>query len=163
MILIALGANLPSRYGKPDDTLEAAKAELARKGVSVVRASRTIVSAPVPASTQPDYRNAVIAVRTKLPALDLHTLLKTIEKDFGREEGERNEARVLDLDLLAYGREIIAGPVLRVPHPRMHLRGFVLGPLAEIAPQWVHPVLKQTAQQLFHSLPENVSRETEVA
>jgi 2-amino-4-hydroxy-6-hydroxymethyldihydropteridine diphosphokinase len=163
LILIALGANLPSRYGKPEETLEAAKAELERRGVAVVKASRTVTTAPVPVSSQPDYRNAVIEVETKLAPRELHRLLKAIEKDFGREEGERNAARILDLDLLAYGRKIATAPMLQLPHPRMHQRAFVLEPLCEIAPQWVHPVLKQTAQQLFHSLPENVSCETEVA
>ncbi|MGB4106230.1 MAG: 2-amino-4-hydroxy-6-hydroxymethyldihydropteridine diphosphokinase [Alphaproteobacteria bacterium] len=164
MILIALGANLPSRYGNPEETFSAVLAELPRRGVEVLKVSRIIVTRPVPASDQPDYRNGVVSVATKLAVRDLHALLKTIEREFGREEGlEWNAARVLDLDLLAYNRTVIAEKGLQVPHARMHQRDFVLGPLCEIAQEWEHPVLKQTASQLFHSLPEKVSRETEAA
>ena len=159
MILIGLGANLPSHYGGPEETLEAAKAELGRRGVRILKSSRTVITKPVPPSGQPDYRNAVISVST---ALNPHAL-QTIEREFGRTDNERNAARVLDLDLLAYGRQVIGEKGLEVPHPRMHRRGFVLGPLCTISPEWEHPVLKQTAWELFHSLPEKVSRETEAA
>jgi 2-amino-4-hydroxy-6-hydroxymethyldihydropteridine diphosphokinase len=70
---------------------------------------------------------------------------------------------VLDLDLIAYKGRIIQERDLLVPHPRMHQRAFVLGPLVEISPDWIHPVLQQSAFELFHSLPEKVSRETRVA
>ncbi len=160
MILIALGANLPSRFGKPEDTLEAAKAEMGRRGVSVVKSSRSFVTEPVPPSDQPLFRNAAVEVATKLPPLELFHVLKAIEADFGREKAEINAARVLDLDLLAYGDRITDAPKLIIPHPRMHQRAFVLLPLMDIAPDWVHPVLKKTTSNLFHSLPEKVSRET---
>lgn len=163
MILIALGANLPSRFGKPEDTLEAAKAELARRGIRVVKSSRSFITDPVPPSDQPLFRNGVVDVATDLPPLELFHELKAIEADFGREKGEINAARVLDLDLLAYGTLITTAPKLVVPHPRMHERAFVLGPLMDIAPEWEHPVLKQTTARLFHSLSEKVSRETKAA
>ncbi len=164
MILIALGANLPSHYGNPEETLSAVLAELPRRGVDVLKVSRIIVTRPVPLSDQPDYRNGVILVATRLDVRALHALLKAIEREFGREEDiERNAARVLDLDLLAYDGAVIAEEGLQVPHPRMHQRDFVLGPLCEVVPNWEHPLLKQTASQLFHSLPEKVSRETEAA
>lgn len=160
MILIALGANLPSRYGNPEETLEEAKVELERRGVRVLKSSTTIVTRPVPVSDQPDYRNGVISVATKLGPEALHDLLKEIERDFGRIGAERDAARVLDLDLLAYDEVVLREGRVLVPHPRMHQRGFVLEPLCEIAPEWEHPVLKLTATRLFHSLPEKVSRET---
>jgi 2-amino-4-hydroxy-6-hydroxymethyldihydropteridine diphosphokinase len=84
LILIALGANLPSRYGNPEQTLEAAKAELERRGIAVLKSSATIVSSPVPVSDQPDYRNAVISVATKLGPQALHDLLKISSGIFGR-------------------------------------------------------------------------------
>jgi 2-amino-4-hydroxy-6-hydroxymethyldihydropteridine diphosphokinase len=86
--------------------------------------------------------------------------MKSIETDFGRVDAELNAARVLDLDLIAYEDAVLNETDLVVPHQRMHQRAFVLGPLMEIAPEWVHPVLKRTAAELFHSLPEKVSRET---
>ncbi len=160
MILIALGANLPSRFGNPENTLAAAKAELAKAGVAVLKSSRVYTTEPVPASDQPRYKNAVIEISTDLGPLALFGLLKSIEGDFGRVAAERNEARVLDLDILAYNAEILDRQELTIPHPRMHLRGFVLEPLREIAPDWMHPVLRRSAEELFHSLPEKVSRET---
>ncbi len=163
MILIALGANLPSRFGTPEDTLEAAKAELSRRDVSVIQSSNIWVTAPVPASDQPFYRNAVISVSTSLPPKPLLHLLKSLEAEFGRAAAERNAPRVLDLDLLAYGDQVIREGDLEIPHPRMHLRGFVLGPLREIAPDWSHPVLQKTAEKLFFDLPESTDPVTDRA
>lgn len=161
MILIALGANLPSRCGRPEDTLGAAKAELERRRVVILSSSGIIITDPVPVSNQPKYRNAVISVATDLPPRELFAVLKAIEADFGRADAARNAARVLDLDLIAYKGQIIAEADLMIPHPRMQERTFVLEPLCEIAPGWMHPVLKRTALELFYNLPEKVSRETD--
>jgi 2-amino-4-hydroxy-6-hydroxymethyldihydropteridine diphosphokinase len=112
-------------------------------------------------SDQPKYRNAIISVSASVEARELLGVLKSIEVDFGRISAVKNAARILDLDLIAYEQEIIDEPDLAVPHPRMHLREFVLAPLCEIEPQWVHPVLGRTACDLFHSLTGKVSRETQ--
>src|SRR6202008_693323 len=104
IILIAVGANLPSPiHGQPRETCEAAVAELSRRGLRIVGRSRWFESAPVPVSDQPWYVNGVVAVGTDLPPAELLTLLHEVERLFGRELREINEARVLDLDLLAYG------------------------------------------------------------
>lgn len=160
MILIALGANLPSRYGEPEETFRAAEAELARRGVKILHKSSIYVTDPVPVSDQPKYRNAMISVATDLSARDIFTVLKNIEKDFGRVSTERNAARVLDLDLIAYHDLVLNEGDLIVPHPRMHERLFVLEPLADLTKSWVHPVLKMDLANLIHSLTEKVSRET---
>ena len=157
MILIALGANLPSRFGPPKDTFDAAKAALAERGVSVSACSRIWKTAPVPVSDQPWYSNAVMAVKTVLNPSELHAVLKSIEIDFGRIPGERNTARLLDLDLLAYNEMMINTPDLQVPHPRMTERGFVLFPLQEIAPDWVHPRTGEGIAALVAQLPGDES------
>jgi 2-amino-4-hydroxy-6-hydroxymethyldihydropteridine diphosphokinase len=154
MILIALGANLPSAAGAPVATLTAALAALESHGVRVRKTSRWYRSAPVPASAQPDYLNAVASVETSLDPKALLLLLHRIEARFGRVRGATNEARTLDLDLLAYDDRVddgADGPIL--PHPRLHERAFVLRPLAEIAPRWRHPVLGRTALALAKNLP----------
>ena len=153
MIFIALGANLPSKHGSPEQTLEAAKAALNERGIKVVKSSRTWVTAPVPVSDQPNYRNAVVAVETDLTPRRLFNELKDIEKEFGRTEAEKNAARVLDLDLLAFQNSIIDTQDLIVPHPRMHTRSFVLQPLYEIAEGWVHPVTGRTLSEMIEGLP----------
>lgn len=155
MILVALGANLPSAYGEPGQTLKAAIAELEKRGVTVLAFSSVWISAPVPASDQPWYRNAVVCVRTQLDASALLKLLHEIERDFGRVRTVRNAARLLDLDLLVYNDDIIDTEEMGLPHPRMHERGFVLKPLQEIASGWVHPVLGRSVEDLIDNLPDD--------
>lgn len=154
-ILIALGANLPSpRFGAPRATLEAALAAIAAKGVRIIRRSSWWESEPVPASDQPWYVNGVAAVATTLEPVALLRLLHGVEAEFGRIRGARNEARLLDLDLLAYGDRRREGPEPPLlPHPRLADRAFVLLPLAEVAPDWCHPVSRETVRQLIARLP----------
>jgi 2-amino-4-hydroxy-6-hydroxymethyldihydropteridine diphosphokinase len=141
-IFIALGANLPSAgYGTPRATLEAALSLLAPDGIAIIRRSSWWQSGPQPASDQPDFINGVIEVDTVLPPAALLACLHRIESACGRVRQDRWEARVLDLDLIAYRDLCQPGgadePAL--PHPRMADRLFVLLPLQEIAPDWRHP------------------------
>ncbi|HEX9768126.1 MAG TPA: 2-amino-4-hydroxy-6-hydroxymethyldihydropteridine diphosphokinase [Kiloniellales bacterium] len=142
MILIGLGANLEHpRYGPPWRTLEAALEAFRESGVVILARSRWYRSAPVPPSDQPWFVNAVASVETSLSPAALLARLHEIEAQFGRSRRRRNEARVLDLDLLAYHDRVSApgeSPVL--PHPRLAERAFVVLPLAEVAPDWRHPV-----------------------
>ncbi len=155
MILIGLGANLAREaHGTPRETLEAALARLEELGISVVARSRWYRSAPVPPSDQPWFVNGVAAVATRLGPEALLAVLHRVEREFGRIRRARNEARVVDLDLLAYEdlvRDGGDGPTL--PHPRMHERAFVLRPLAEVAPEWTHPVSGRTVAELIRDLP----------
>jgi 2-amino-4-hydroxy-6-hydroxymethyldihydropteridine diphosphokinase len=152
MILLGLGANLPSVIGPPAATLEAALEALAAAGVFIRCRSSWYRSAPVPAGDQPWYVNGVVAVETRLDPPALLALLHRVEARFGRVRRERNEPRVLDLDILDYDGEVRADrPVL--PHPRMHQRSFVLLPLREVAPDWRHPVSGATLPALIAALP----------
>lgn len=160
MILVALGANLPGAFGTPEQALVRAMDEIQRAGLRIIARSRIWLTAPVPASDQPDYRNAVIRIETDLPSATLLDMLHRIESDFGRVRAVRNEARVIDLDLLAYGDEVVDTDDITLPHPRMHDRAFVLVPLCEIAPDWIHPVLNKPASVLLDNMEDKASLTT---
>lgn len=153
MILIGLGANLPSpAHGAPRRTLEAALSALEMQGIGVSACSRWYATAPVPASDQPDFVNIVAALETDLAPGTLMDRLHALEQSFGRVRTQRNAARVLDIDLLDYDGQVSTDwPVL--PHPRMDQRAFVLAPLRDIAPDWRHPADGRTLNELLAAIP----------
>jgi len=155
LILIGLGANLDGKYGSAVDCLNTVPALFSAKNIDVVAMSCLWKSAPVPVSDQPWYHNAVCVVETTLSPFDLLSTLSDIENEAGRVRYRQNEARVLDLDLLAYHNEIIDSNVLTCPHPRLHDRAFVLYPLQEIASDWEHPVSGQSVIDMIKSMPED--------
>jgi 2-amino-4-hydroxy-6-hydroxymethyldihydropteridine diphosphokinase len=154
-ILVGLGANLVSPvHGSPVATLEAALRRLQQKGLTLLARSRWWESAPVPVSDDPWYVNGVVEVATTLGPEDLLALLHAVEGEFGRLRPYPNAPRVLDLDLLAYGNVTRRGsgtPLL--PHPRLVERGFVLLPLAEVRPEWRHPVSGRSLPEMIAALP----------
>ena len=151
MILIGLGANLPSAAGPPRATLEAALAALEAAEVSLLGRSPWYRSAPLPAGDQPWFVNSVAVVRTRLDAPALLAVLHQVEARFGRVRRQRNAPRPLDLDLLDYDGQIRSEPPL-LPHPRLHERAFVLLPLRDVAPAWRHPVSGRSVGELIDSL-----------
>lgn len=154
-MFIGIGGNLESpRLGPPLAVVSAAVAALPAAGLKVLRCSRWYLSAAVPPSDQPDFVNGVLEVESPLHPAALLNALHAVEAAFGRERSVRDAARILDLDLLDYRGRVSDGndgPIL--PHPRMHLRAFVLRPLAELAPRWRHPVLHRSAAELLAALP----------
>jgi 2-amino-4-hydroxy-6-hydroxymethyldihydropteridine diphosphokinase len=157
MIYIGLGGNLASRLGPPQATVEAALAAFPAGGITVVRRSRLYRSAPVPPSNQPWFINAVAEIETTLDAKSVLQKLEALELSLGRVRLQRNEARIIDLDLLDYRGLIRANPLDPpvLPHPRMTTRAFVLYPLAEIAPNWRHPVSGASIGALIAALDKS--------
>ncbi len=157
MILVALGSNLAGAgLPGPRAVCEAALAALAAEGLTVAARSRWYETAPVPASDQPWFVNGVARVESRLDPAGILALLHAIEARFGRTRRVLNEARVLDLDLLAHGDAVrTQAPVL--PHPRLHERAFVLLPLADVAPGWRHPVTGQDVAAMIAALPPGQS------
>ena len=154
---MALGGNLAGDFKSSEALLEAALAQFPRAGLPVLARSRWWNSAAWPDRQGNEYRNAVVIVEVNAPPESVLEALFAIERSFGRTRGVPNAPRTLDLDLIAHGREVLDGPGLILPHPRAHDRLFVMGPLAEIAPEWRHPVSGKTAAAL--AISANVGRD----
>ena len=150
-IILALGGNLAGDYSSVEALLEAALLAFPRAGLRVLRRSNWWRSAAWPDPTEPAYLNAVVLVETTLGPREVLAAALAIEQAFGRARSTPNAPRTLDIDLIAHGREVIDEPGLALPHPRAHERRFVMGPLAEVAPDWAHPILGCTAAELAAS------------
>lgn len=177
MILIALGSNLPSRWGDSRQTLEMALASFGGLGINVVRQSQWYRTRAVNTRglesflDQPAFINGVVRVETVLPPEVLHRRLRALEVRFGYARRQRPGAKVapraLDLDLIDYhgrvtgsakslrGRQAQKGLGLTLPHPGVPSRAFVLLPLLEVAPRWRYPGTGETAARLAQNLPKS--------
>lgn len=159
--LLGLGANCPGPWGKPAETIARALREIARAGVKVEVISAFYETAAVGRAGQAAYVNAVALIDTHLPPEALLRLLKRIEREAGRRGGSPWGPRILDIDILDYKRRVAhwrgrhprfaragARPLI-LPHPWIEARPFVLRPLLDVAPDWRHPVTRQSARTLW--------------
>ena len=177
---VGVGANVTSSKGSLRLTLRRSIAELASDSVSISSISSFFHSPAFPAGSGPDFLNAVVELSTDLSANMLLHFLHEIEGEFGRVRDTRWSPRVLDLDLLAHGNEILPNletlehwqnlPLaaqmsespseLILPHPRLQDRVFVLKPWAEIAPDWIHPATGISVRQMLANLPDEEKAST---
>ena len=142
---IGLGSNLGDRR----DSINSAIGLLAETPhIEVTKVSDIIETAPLAGRKQPDYLNAVAEIKTTLTAEDLHRKLADIETSLGRTRREKWSPRTIDIDLLLFGDEIINNADLTVPHPQMHLRSFVLKGLCQLNAGLLHPVMKESMNEL---------------
>jgi 2-amino-4-hydroxy-6-hydroxymethyldihydropteridine diphosphokinase len=148
---IAIGSNLGR---KVLNCRKAAQRMGLIAGCRVVSQSGLFRTEPVGVHDQDWYVNGVVEIATDLPPRVLLETLLAVEAAMGRERKEKWSARVIDLDILLYGQAVIEEADLKVPHPLMHLRRFVMVPINRLAPQLVHPVLKRTMAEILAGLPE---------
>lgn len=155
MILIAIGANLPGPNGEspPETCQAAAEAVRAIEGLKFVALSPWYRTAAIPRTDDPDYCNGMIRMEGDVPPAELLAILHGIEERFARERSVPNAPRTLDLDIIDINGIIRAVPDPVLPHPRAHLRAFVLRPLLDVAPAWRHATLRRSVATLLAELP----------
>ena len=149
LLYIHTGSNIGDRQLN----LQTAKKWLSREIGIIHKASKIYETAPWGRTDQPDFLNQALALYTGLSPFEVMECILIIEQQMGRERNEKWAARLIDIDMLFYDQIIIDTPRLKLPHPHLSERNFVLTPLSEIAPNLIHPVLNQTISVLKASLP----------
>ena len=144
-VFLLLGSNLGNRQA----VLAEAIAQIETQIAPVCAKSSIYQTAPWGVAEQPDFLNQVVCLQTVLHPIDILQRALKIEKTMGRERHERWGARLIDIDLLYCGSVVVKMDDLIVPHPRLHQRRFTLVPLAEIAPEFVHPIFRQNNRELL--------------
>ena len=154
-IIIGIGGNINSVDGShPVEVCNNAIKSLKDYSIQVEKQSKWYITEPIPKSDQPNFFNCVIIASTKQNEYDVLKSLHEIEAKFGRKRNKINEPRSVDLDLIDYSSKVLQNKKIIIPHPRAHLRRFVMGPLAEMKPDWIHPILKLSVLEILKGLDE---------
>ncbi|CAI3947286.1 7 [Commensalibacter communis] len=157
MIIIAVGSNLSGVWSDtPYGMCQEAVHRLSTELKCSIKQSSWYQTSPIPPSSQPLYVNGVIALTKEIEPIELLKTLNKLEAEAGRVRQQVNEARPLDLDILDVNAQIIEDSTrLIIPHPRLHLRGFVLYPLRDVCPHWKHPISHKSVDELIAGLPKD--------
>ena len=152
-IIIGIGGNINSNDGShPVSVAKKAINLLKNYSIEITQQSSWYETEPIPKSKQPNFFNCVVFAKTMLNELDVLNTLHLIEHEFGRIRKKVNESRVIDLDLIDYSNKILTNDEITIPHPRAHKRRFVMEPLAELNPNWVHPILKTNVCKILKKI-----------
>jgi len=167
MIYLGIGSNLSSRFGNRFTNINLAVSYLKEKKVNLIKKSSFYESFSYPNKDNPKFINIVIAVKTTLSPCDLMKTLLSIEEKLGRKRLKKNDPRTCDIDIIDYKNKIINSKFnnfeLEIPHQSLDTRNFVLFPLKEICPNWIHPVNKRSIDVLIHNLKKNNNEITKLS
>ena len=155
MIILAIGSNLPSKFGNRFKNIELVIKNLEEKDIEVINKSSFYETPSYPDKNNPKFINVVIEVKTKLSPVKLASNLILIEKIYGRTRNKKNDPRTCDIDIIDYDKKIVKSTInqnLIIPHPKMHKRNFVLVPLFDVSKTWIHPVKKTSIKELVDLL-----------
>ena len=154
MIHLNIGSNLDSKYGTKFDNILIALNFLIESSVTIKKVSNFYETPSYPNKNFPKFINVGLTINFNNGFLDLLKKIKLIEKKLGRIRAKKNEPRIIDIDIIDFNGEIIGTNELILPHPKCHVRNFVLFPIFQIDPNWSHPILKKKAQFLINSLSQ---------
>ena len=154
MIHLNIGSNLDSTYGSRYDNISIAINLLINSKIKIKKISNFYETPSYPNNNFPKFLNIGLGVEYKKNYLNLIEIIKQIEKKLGRVRTKKNDPRIIDIDVIDFKGEIKKTKELILPHPRCHLRNFVLFPILQIDPNWFHPILKKNAQYLIDNLSQ---------
>ena len=154
MIHLNIGSNLYSKYGSKFDNISIALNLLIESQVKIKKVSNFYETPSYPNKNFPKFINMGLTIDFKSEYLNLLKKIKLIEKKLGRIKSKKNDPRIIDIDIIDFNGEIKDSNELTLPHPKCHLRNFVLFPIFQIDPNWSHPILKKKAEFLINSLSQ---------
>jgi len=159
MKIIALGSNIPFKNISPVEIIEAAYNTLANYDIKILKKSNIYQSEAYPNKSDPFFYNSALSIETKLKPIDLLDNILKIEKLFGRERKEKNSPRTLDIDIISYDNLILNEKNLKIPHPALHLRPFVILPIRDLDTNWKHPAFFKTVAQIIDKFePKEINK-----
>ena len=155
MIYLNVGSNLDSKFGSRFDNISIAVNLLVNSKIRISKISNFYETPSYPNKDLPRFLNIGISGNFENTSFELLKIINLIEKKLGRKRKQKNDPRIIDIDIIDFKGEIIDSKNLILPHPKSHLRNFVLYPILEIDPNWSHPILKKNAKFLINKLSQN--------
>ena len=159
MIFLNIGSNIPSEDGGREANILRAINFLKKLKLNMIKISSFYETPSYPNNSDPKFINLCVKLESDLKASELLNEIKKIEKKLGRIRIKKNEPRTCDIDIIDFNGEIIKNDELVAPHPRLHLRNFVIYPLIEIEPNWLHPIFNKNIDSFFQELDKNSHNE----
>jgi len=159
MIILAIGSNLPSKFGNRFENIDLSINHLEKQNIKIINKSSFYETPSYPDEKNPKFINIAIEIETNITPKKLASILITIENSFDRKREKKNDPRTIDIDIIDYKNEIINFMLkdlnFNVPHVELKNRNFVLYPLKEIKPNWMHPVTNEHINTLIDKLSQN--------